>query len=341
MKKRIGILGVTGYTGEELVHVLERHPNAELSFATSEQVAGEKLGNIFPNLGRFHDLTIISVQESIRLKADLVFLCLPAKESAKWGQAFYEKGGKVVDLGADFRFTDETVYQSWYKQDHPHPALLKKSVYGLPEWNRAKIKKADIVGNPGCYPTAILLAILPFLQAGIVAADSIIADAKSGISGAGKQPTKTTHFVEANENTTAYKVGRVHRHVGEMECQIYQITKKDFKVIFTPHLVPLTRGLYATVYFQLRKNQNKEQLTEILLNTYQNEPFIRVLPNSVPGTHIVMHSNFCFLSVEQVPGTSCAVALSSIDNLGKGASWQAVQNMNLMLGISEGSGLIY
>jgi len=336
--KRIGIVGATGYTGEELLRVLSRHPHIEVAFA-SEIESGKPLKQFFPNIVKFGELVLCSTQDAIEQQVDLVFLCLPAIESAKVAKSFFDRNVKVIDLGADFRFDESEEYKKWYDIDHPVPDLLRSATYGLPEWNRQAIRTAQIVGNPGCYPTSVLLAMIPFMRAGLVADHPIIIDAKSGVSGAGKAPTRTTHYIEANENVNAYKPGRVHRHVGEMEQELSKQCGGSIKVIFTPHLVPMSRGLYASIYFKLTRKIEKLYLLNLLTDAYADEPFVHVLQTGLPTTKLTSHSNFCFLGVETVDNSDYAMVFSAIDNLGKGASWQAVQNMNLMLGFPEETGL--
>lgn len=337
---KAAILGVTGYTGEELVRVLSRHTQVELTIATSEQEKGKKLGDIYPQFSRYQHVTVCSAEESLTEKVDVVFLCLPAIESSHWGKKYLDRDCRVIDLGADFRFSDPLEYEKWYKTGHPYPELLKQTVYGLPEWHRPEIRNARLIGNPGCYPTASLLALLPFVQAGWLAEAPVIIDAKSGISGAGKTPSKTTHYVEANENVNAYKPGRSHRHVGEIDMEVNRYSKSTLPAVFTPHLVPLTRGLYASLYFKLQSGRSTQELNELLRKTYADEPFVRIVHPDLPCTRMAMNGNFCFLAAEAAGDTGYAMAFSAIDNLGKGASWQAVQNMNIMFGMKETTGLL-
>ena len=337
---KIGIVGATGYTGEELLRVLARHQQADLAFVTSEQDGGRPLAGVYPHLPRHHDLRFCSAREALDREADLVFLCTPAGQSAQWAADWLRQGAKVVDLGADFRFQDPQIYERWYGSPHPQPALLPESVYGLPEWHRADIRAARLVGNPGCYPTAVLLGLLPFVRAALVGDNGIVIDAKSGVSGAGKSPTRTTHYVEANESLSAYSPGRQHRHVGEIEQELARLAGRPERVVFTPHLTPMSRGLFATIYLRPTRDCSTAELGEVLAAAYQNEPFVHVLPEGLPTTKMAAHSNNCFLAVRAVPDSGTAIVFAAIDNLGKGASWQAVQNMNLMLGFPEEMGLI-
>jgi N-acetyl-gamma-glutamyl-phosphate reductase len=337
---KVGIVGVTGYTGEELIFLLSRHPECELVFITSESKSKTTLGELYPWISKYRNLEICSVQKSTEVKVDVVFFCLPPGESVKWAGIFLAKKRKVIDLGADFRFDDPSNFNLWYNLNHTKPDLLKESVYGLPEINRNKIKRAQIVGNPGCYPTSILLALAPLFKADVVSNEKIIIDSKSGISGAGKTPTKTSHFIEANENINAYLPGRNHRHVGEIEQELSKMSPKDIQVVFTPHLTPMSRGLFSTIYLNLKNKISKNELVEIVFDYYKDEPFIRVLKDTLPKTNMAVKSNLCFLGAEIIAELNCAVVFSAIDNLGKGASWQAVQNMNIMFGIEETTGLI-
>jgi len=337
---KIGIIGATGYTGEELLRVLSRHPEVTVAFVTSEQDTGTSLASFFPHLPYYKNMTFRSAQEAVDMDVDLVFLCLPPGHSAKWAKPFVEKSVKVIDLGADFRYDDAVAYKQWCGMDHPFPELLEGIAYGLPEWNRNRIKNARIVSNPGCYPTTVLLALIPFLKAGVLTNEPIVIDSKSGISGAGASPTKTTHFGEIHESFSAYKPGRIHRHVGEMEQELSKYANRTIQVVFTPHLAPMFRGLYSTIYVHLQSKLDRSDLLKILNEAYANEPFIMVLDEKLPAAKIANHSNFCFLSVATVTDSDVAILFSTIDNLGKGASWQAIQNMNLMLGFPEQQGLV-
>ncbi len=336
---KAGIIGATGYTGEELLRILAGHEKVSVEFATSEKDSGKSLQKVFPHLPHYKNMSFCSAEEATEINVDLVFLCLPAGESVKWAKIFSGKKTKVVDLGADFRFSDAQDYQQWYNMPHADPSLLQKSVYGLPEWHRDEIKNADIVGNPGCYPTSVLLAVIPFLRAGVVDGSPIIVDAKSGVSGAGKTPSKAAHYVEANESISPYKVGRVHRHVGEMEKELRLQANREQQIIFSPHLTPMTRGILSSIYCRLAQNMKREELLNLLAQAYVNEPFVHILKDQLPTTKMSLRTNYCFLGLETVANTNVVVIFSAIDNLGKGASTQAVQNMNLMLGLPETMGL--
>jgi N-acetyl-gamma-glutamyl-phosphate reductase len=337
--QQIGILGATGYTGEELLRVLARHSGVQLVFATSEQDAGQTLGQVLPQLPAWQNVVLCSAEQAAERKVDLVFLCLPAKDSAKWADIFLAMGRKVIDLGADFRFRSVRDYERWYGE-HPCPQYLQDAVYGLPEWRREEIRQAHIVGNPGCYPTAVLLGILPFAQAGWLNEAEIWVDAKSGLSGAGKGLSKSSHFVEANENTTPYKPGRQHRHTGEIEQELSAFGAKQFRLAFCPHLVPMSRGLQASIYARIPDGISKKECLDLLHSRYAGERFVHVLQNHLPESRMALHSNNAFLALEVLPETGQLMIFSAIDNLGKGASWQAVHNMNLMLQFPEETGLL-
>jgi len=338
--KKIGIIGATGYTGEELLRVLVQHEFVEVVFATSEKDKDMSLATLFPHLPAYKNMRFCSAQEASELDVNLVFLCLPAGESARWAQVFLAKKTKVIDLGADFRFKDPTLYKKWYDMDHLAPELLKNAVYGLPEWNRETIKNANIVANPGCYPTSVLLAVLPLIKEGLITNETIIVDSKSGVSGAGKSPGKTTHFVQVNENFTPYKAGRVHRHVGEMEQELTKCAGAEIQVVFTPQLIPITRGLYSTIYVKTKKQITKEQILNTFNHTYQEEPFVQVVKDGFPSVKMAAFTNYCFIGAETVPDSSTVILFSAIDNLGKGASTQAIQNMNIILNFPETTGLL-
>ncbi|MBN2413218.1 N-acetyl-gamma-glutamyl-phosphate reductase [candidate division KSB1 bacterium] len=338
--KKIGIIGATGYTGEELLKVLVQHDSVEVDFVTSEKDKDRPLATIYPHLPAYKNKFFISAQQASELSVDLVFLCLPAGESANLAEIFLSKNVKVIDLGADFRFKDPEIYKKWYNMDHATPELLDKAVYGLPEWYREDIKKSNIVGNPGCYPTGVLLAVLPLLKKHLLSDDMIIADSKSGVSGAGKAATSTTHYVNVNENLSPYKAGRTHRHVGEMEQELTKCAGRETRISFTPHLLPVTRGLFSTIYVKTKQQKTKQHILDIMESAYRDEPFVHVVEEGYPSIKMAANTNYCFIGAETVPDSNTVILFSAIDNLGKGASTQAIQNMNLMLGFPETKGLL-
>ncbi|MBN1479954.1 N-acetyl-gamma-glutamyl-phosphate reductase [candidate division KSB1 bacterium] len=337
--KKIGIIGATGYTGEELLKTLARHDAVEVDFVTSEQQSDTPLVEVFPHLPMYQHLSFCQVKESVTRDVDLVFTCLHAGESVKWAAQFLERDIKVIDLGSDFRFKSVQDYSDWYHMPHSHPELLPNSAYGLTEWYREEIRAAQVVGNPGCYPTCVLLPLLPFIQGKLLCSAPVIVDAKSGVSGAGKKASEVTHYVSVNENLSPYKVGREHRHVGEMEKEIRTFGGEQ-KIVFVPHLTPLTRGMLSTTYVQLIEERSKSDLLDVLQNSYKNEPFVRVLSNGLPTMKMAQNSNYCFIGLEKIADSNSVILFSAIDNLGKGASTQAVQNMNVMLGFKETQALL-
>jgi len=338
-KKNIGIIGATGYTGEELLKVLARHPYVQIACAADKE-AGQPLVKFFPQLTAYSGLVLCTAEEALQADVDLVFLCLPHGQSSSWARAFFDKGCKVIDLGADFRFIDTGDFKKWYHEEHPQPELLKKAAYGLPEWRREQIKSSLIVGNPGCYPTSVLLATLPLVKDGLLKAGPVLVDSKSGVSGAGRTPSPATHFIHINENFAPYKPGHTHRHIGEMEQELSLCAGKPTTVVFTPHLLPVSRGILSSITVHVKDGVSREQILECYDRKYGREPFVHVLHNELPSLKMALHSNFCFIGVEMVPDTDILLIFSAIDNLGKGASWQAIQNMNLVLNYSEETGLL-
>jgi len=330
-KTRIGILNVTGYAGAELARLLASRADVELTAVTGRSAAGRKLGEVFPHLASI-DLTI----EPELGEVDFVFSALPHQESAAALLPIIEKGVPVVDISADFRLKDPALYDEWYGFKHPAPELLSKAVYGLPELNRSKIAGARLVANPGCYPTASILALAPALAAGIISGNIII-DAKSGLSGAGRSLKLASHYCEANEDTTAYAIGS-HRHQPEIAQELKALDGSVGVVVFTPHLVPMARGILATCYAPLRKNVSAEQASKIYSEFYRGEPFVRVVTEP-PHTKYAAGSNMCLVHATVDNRSNMLIAMAAIDNLVKGAAGQAIQNMNLMLGLPEATGL--
>lgn len=331
----VSILGATGYTGGELIRTLLRHPEVRVTHITSETCPGQPIDSIHQDLAGRTDLVLEKRDISaIARDSDLAFLCLPHGKSAKAGKQLLDKGLKVVDLSADFRLKTESRFQKTYGIRHPHPKLLKQAVYGIPEIHRKKIAASSLVANPGCYSTAAILAAHPLFKKGLAKAGSLIVDAKSGVSGAGRKVDPRYIFCETNENFFAYAVGR-HRHAPEIEQEL------KTTVTFVPHLLPINRGILATVYVDLKKPVSGTALRKIYTEAYAGEPFILVLPEgSFPEIKSVQHSNFCHIGVRSGSQGRRAIIVAAIDNLGKGASSQAVQNMNLMCGLDERMGLL-
>jgi len=337
---KIGVVGATGYTGAELLRLLTNHPEVEITYLTSEKSAGENIADVYPHMQGAVDLTLEAFNPDRAAKAvELLFCALPHGHSHRVVPELVGRGCRVIDLSADFRLKDANVYQQWYKQEHSAPSLLPQAVYGLPEFGKEKIKGAMLVANPGCYPTASLLALAPLAKYGLVCWPDVIIDAKTGISGAGKTPKQLFHYPERTENFEAYKVG-AHQHTPEIEQQLSSLAGEQVEVTFTPHLVPMSRGILVTVYLRLKKKIDREEVVDIYRRFYQNEPFVRLLPHPVlPATARVRGSNFCDLAVSEDRHTSRLIILAAIDNLVKGAAGQAVQNLNIMAGFEETTGL--
>ncbi len=340
---KVAILGGSGYTGFELLRLLLSHPEVEVTAVTSERSAGLLISDTFlhcrnPHL-KFESLNL----KSLAKKADLFFLCLPHKASQETVAFLYNAGKKVIDLSADYRLKSARVYSEWYKIPHRYSPLLKKAVYGLPELYRKKIKKASIIANPGCYPTSAILGLAPIMGEDFVSTNTIIIDSKSGTSGAGRSPAQPFMFCEVNESVKAYAV-TAHRHTPEIEQELSALKKENFKVIFTPHLIPMDRGILSTMYVPLRKKISLSNVQKLYHQFYRHEPFVRVLQNGrYPATKSVKSSNFCDISIfldERSRRGKTLIIISAIDNLIKGASGTAVHNMNIMSGFEETAGLM-
>jgi len=337
-KIRVGIINVTGYAGVELARILCQHPEVQLTSVTGRSAAGQVLGEFFPHLNSA-GLTI-----EVRLgEVDLAFSAMPHKESAREIIPLIDKGLTVVDISADFRLEDAADYPQWYDFTHPAPELLAKAVFGLPELHREKIKSAQLVANPGCYPTGAILALAPAVKEGLIRPD-IIVDSKSGVSGAGRSLNLTTHYAEANEDATAYALGG-HRHLPEIMQELKLLSPEpSLAITFVPHLVPMTRGILTTAYAPLATGKiadgkkGEEELFNLYRDFYKDKPFIKVVAAS-PHTKHTWGSNYCHIHPTIDHRTNRLVVISAIDNLVKGAAGQAVQNMNLMLGLPETAGL--
>lgn len=335
-KLKIGIVGGTGYTGVELLRLLAIHPNAELAVITSRGEAGLPVADMFPSLRGYVDLKFSDPAQVDLSVCDVVFFATPNGIAMQQTRELLAKGVRVIDLAADFRIKDVAVWEKWYGMTHACPELITEAVYGLPELNRAKIRTAKLVANPGCYPTAVQLGFMPLLEAGVVDASHLIADAKSGVSGAGRKAEVGSLFAEAGDNFKAYGVGG-HRHLPEISQGLSAMTSNQVGLTFVPHLTPLIRGIHATLYARLNKDIDLQQLFEV---RYADERFVDVLPQGAhPETRSVRGSNQCRIAVHRPQGGDTVVVLSVIDNLVKGAAGQAVQNMNIMFGLPENAGL--
>lgn len=335
---RIGIYGATGYTGFELIRWLRRHPEAEIVFATSRSYAGKRLSDAFPTTD---DLLLVDGADANATDCDVVFLCLPHGETTvRTAIEILAHGTRVIDLSNDFRLRDPAAYQQWFKHAHLAPELLHEAVYGLPEIYREQIKDARLVANPGCYPTSVILGLLPLAEAGLLNGQVII-DAKSGVSGAGRSLSLKTHFVEASQNFSPYNIGHSHRHIAEMEQELAAAAGLPVHVIFSPHLLPVNRGILSTMYVQLPRDLSLEAVRTLYAERYANEPFVRLLDaGQLPTLQHTVHTNMCVLNVQQADDRGNWIITSSEDNLVKGASGQAIQNMNVMFGLLETIGLV-
>jgi N-acetyl-gamma-glutamyl-phosphate reductase len=337
---KVGIIGASGYTGAELARILCNHPEVEISVATSRQYAGRPISDIFQNLkGKISIHCENLPVDELCQRADIFFTAVPHKTAMDLVPVLLAAGKKVVDLSADFRLRDVAVYEQWY-QPHSSTQLLKEAVYGLPELYRHNIAGCRLVANPGCYPTSIILGLAPLLKADAILPQTIIADSKSGTSGAGRAAQTGALFCEVHDGFRPYKVGRSHRHTPEIEQELSELAGQAVNVTFTPHLLPISRGILSTVYATLAPGINRQDIDELYRQHYAAEPFIRLLEDDVfPATQFVRGSNFCDISFKVDPVTQRIIIMSAIDNIVKGASGQAVQNMNIMCGFQETAGL--
>jgi len=337
---RVFICGGSGYTGIELLRILSRHPHVVIEGVTSEKSAGKRVSDIFPHLARYGDLVYEPlVKEKVLSKADVFFLALPHGTSQEAVHFFYHEKKMVIDLSADYRLKDPITYEKWYGIPHSFVSTLKKAVYGLPELHRAKIRKAGLVANPGCYPTCAILGLMPALRGRITDGSSVVVDSKSGTSGAGRKADLTVSYCEVNEGFRAYGIG-THRHTPEIEQEISLIGKREVAVNFTPHLLPVDRGILTTIYLPLTKKISAGGVDDLYRGAYDREPFVRVMdPGKYPNIKNVRGTNFCDIGLKLNERTNTLVVVTAIDNLVKGASGQAVQNMNIMLGFDEKTAL--
>ena len=351
---RAGIAGATGYTGFELIQLLQRHPQVSVGWVTSESSAGKPYSDLYPVPWAYPLITLADALARAD-EVDVVFLCLPHGESAAAAQKFAAAGLQVIDLSADFRLPDAAAYQHWYGAKHHAPELVPQFVYGLAEIYREQLREARLIAVPGCYPTTINLGLYPLAKAGVLD-KKIIADSKSGISGAGRTPKLPYHFVEANENLSPYSIGYSHRHIAEMEQELLQVAGGKWHevpewsgvegastrsgIVFSPHLLPVSRGILSTMYVTLPEGVDEAIVRSAYADTYAGEPFVHLLPaGQVATLHHTVGTNRCAIGLTFVPGTATLIVTSTLDNLIKGASGQAVQNLNVMFGIEETMGL--
>lgn len=334
---KAGIIGGTGYTGVELLRLLHNHNGVEVVAISSRSLDGKRVDSIFPSLMGHSDLVFSLPTDDILNSCDVIFFATPHGVAMEGAGAFIEKGIKVIDLGADFRITDSVEWSKWYGMEHTQADLLKLAVYGLPETNRAQIKGAMLLANPGCYPTAVQLALKPLITNKLISLSGIIADCKSGVSGAGRGANQAMLLCETSESMKPYSVSG-HRHYPEIKQALEILAGEEVSFTFVPHLVPMIRGMQATIYVDLL-DENID-VRPYFIDTYSNEPFVTILNDGIyPETRSVKSSNFCQISVQKIPNSNKLVIMSVIDNLVKGASGQAIQNMNIMFGLDEKAGL--
>lgn len=337
---KVGILGATGYAGIETVRILSSHPKAEIVRVVSQSFVGQKISDVYPNLRGICDLECCALDEDdIASSCDLVFTALPHGASKVVIPSLYKKGIKIIDLSGDFRYNDPVVYEKWYGEPHSAPDVLEKSVYGLCELHRDEIKSHRLIGNPGCYTTCSIMGLAPLVDAKVVDTKSLIIDAKSGVTGAGRSASLPNIYSEVNESLKAYKVA-THRHTSEIEQELSLIAGEDIILSFTPHLVPMQRGIFATCYANLTKKITTKEAVDIFKEFYKGEKFVRVYDEgTLPEIKHVAGSNYVGLGVVVDERLNRAVVISCIDNLIKGAAGQAVQNMNIICGFDEDTGL--
>lgn len=335
----VSIVGATGYTGHELVKILSTHPEVNITGLGSQSYVDQPYDTVYPNLKGYNKRCVSLDDDQLISGADVIFIALPHGHAAPYVEKGLAQGKKIIDLGADFRLSNPQEYTQWYKQQAPEAGLLKKAVYGLPELKKAEIKNAAVIANPGCYPTTVLLGLAPLLKNRVIKTGNIIIDSKSGVSGAGRGLSPGSHFCEVNEDFKAYSVPG-HRHIPEMEQELSLLAKEHINITFTPHLLPITRGMLSTIYCSPLDKCDEDQLRSMYLEFYKNMKFVRLRDKGeIPHTKWVQGTNYCDIGVFFDQRTGNIVIISVIDNLIKGASGQAVQNMNIMLGLDEALGL--
>jgi len=332
---KIAIIGATGYTGFELIKIALRHPHIELKYLTSDSSADKKISDIYPHLKGLCDMTLIPNDFNLIVSdIDAVFLCLPHGASMDAAKFFADHNKIVIDLSADFRISDREIYESTYRETHKYPDLLKEFVYGIPELFGDDIRKTKLIANPGCYPTSIILPLYPLIKNELIDTDFIIADSKSGVSGAGKNPTEKTHFCEVNEDFKPYGIFN-HRHNPEIDF-ILSRSNKSIHVTFTPHLLPINRGILSTIY--TKSKSNLDMIIKCLRDTYSDKTFVRIYEKDIPSIKNVAYTNFIDIGIYKDKDN--IIIVSTLDNLIKGASGQAVQNLNVLSGFKETDGLL-
>ncbi len=336
---KVGIIGATGYVGQQLVGLLARHKECDIRFVSSNTYSGESFSNIYGQYTNVFNMKCIATDEVNEhlSKVDIVFIALPHGLAFETAKACKNLNVKIIDMGADFRLKDVDIYKQWYKQEHRALKLNQKAVYGLPEIYLEEIKETSIIGNPGCFPTASILALMPLLKTNLIDKSSIIIDAKSGVSGAGRSSKVDNLYSELNESLKAYGVA-AHRHTPEIEQELSSVCNENITLSFTPHLVPMNRGILTTSYINLKKSVNEKELYELYKEEYKGAPFVRII-DDLPQTRLVRGSNFCDIAIRVDERTNRVIVLSAIDNMMKGAAGQGIQNMNIMFGLDEKTGL--
>ncbi|WP_114351545.1 N-acetyl-gamma-glutamyl-phosphate reductase [Saliterribacillus persicus] len=337
---KVAIVGGTGYGAVELIRLLNNHPHVTVEKILSHSSSGTKLSEVYPHLSDIIDLEMDALDvEALSKQVDLVFFATPSNISKDYIPKFFELGIRCIDLSGDFRLEDEAEYRLYYEDSLADEKYIKEAVYGLPEINKEKIKDTKILANPGCYPTATLLGLLPAFKHDLVEQDNIIIDAKTGVSGAGRGLSLNVHFSEMNENFKAYKLGS-HKHIPEIEQELTTAAGETIQVTFTPHIVPMTRGIMSTIYVNLKEHHSSEEIISLYQKYYKDHPFVRVRNEGIiPSTREVYGSNYCDIGIFSDERTGKLTIVSVIDNLVKGASGQAIQNMNLMCGWDETTGI--
>jgi len=336
----VAIVGATGYAGVEAFRLLAGHPGARATYLASHSQAGQTIGSVHVHLGPFGEMRMGPPDpDAIASSAEVALLSLPARQSLDLAPELLRRGVRIVDFGGDFRLKDEAAYARYYGGAHTAPEWLRRAVYGLTEFHRDEIASADLVANPGCYPTAALFALRPAVAAGAVATDDLIVDAKSGVTGAGRQPSQATHYAEADDNVWPYKLAGEHRHTPEIEQELALAAGSPVAATFSPHQVPMSRGLLATCYARLRRPWTTAEAMACYREAYAAEPFVQVLEEGLPSTKATLGTNCVQVAVRVDARVGRLIAVAAIDNLGKGAAGQAVQNVNRMFGLQEGAGL--
>ena len=336
-KKKIGIIGATGYTGSELVRILTNHPDIEITMITSETRKGELFSDVHPFLQGIANQKLVSINDIDKYELDLVFLALPHGVSMDFVKRFKDSSFKIIDLSGDFRLNSKEVYEKWYKLSHIFPEGIEKAIFGCPELYFDKIKDANLIANPGCFPTTAILGLAPLLKANLIEENQIIVDSKTGVTGAGIKAKNVNLYSNVNDNFKAYGL-KYHRHTVEIQGILDDVSGKETLIQFTPHLLPVDRGILTTIYIRPKEKMNEIKLKELYKTFYAKAPFVR-LRKQEPAIKDVRGTNYCDLFVTYDKRTNMVIVISVIDNLIKGAAGQAVQNMNIMLGLDETTGL--